>query len=103
MALKWKPMENFFFMVSWEHFLRKHSEIDIESYLGIWESLSEETETAHCYFRCLEYGSIAKPLLTKAAKCQYSHECIFPSFTQELSAISVAAPIPRIPQKAEPR
>lgn len=50
LALKWKPMENFFFMVSWEHFLRKHSEIDIESYLGIWESLSEETEKAHCYF-----------------------------------------------------
>lgn len=69
--------------------------------LWIWESLSEETETAHCYFLFLEYGSIAKPLLTKAAKCQYSHEWILPSLTQKLSAISVAAPVSRVPQKAE--
>lgn len=91
-------------MFTWEHFLRRCSQIGVESYLWIWESLSEETETSHCYFLFLEHGNIAKAqtLLTKATKCQYYHECTFPSFTEKLWAISVAAPVSRVPQKAEP-
>lgn len=59
---------------------------------------------SHCYFLFLEHGNIAKAqtLLTKATKCQYSHECTSPSFTQKLWAISVAALVSRVPQKAEP-
>lgn len=54
----------------------------------------QKHSTAISYSQNVESLVESQMLLTKAARHKYSHECIFPSFTEKLSAISVAPPVP---------